>query len=401
MRRRMPRGAAVLVLLLALSLGGTGCESWRLSRPPPGRDVHVTIPSYQYFTLPSGLTVIVKEHRHLPRVAIALSIRIGTAAEPPERPGLFQLALGLLVRGNHALDRALDPLGTSLQWSADEEGTLLSFSVAPEDVKPALMALARHIQIPPLDLGTLGRERERDAASLAAEKADPRSLAVLALMRSIYGAEHPMVKNRMRTPVDLEKIGVEDLTHFYQSFLGPRNVALVVSGNLSAAEVQELVRDAFGGWDRKVLEAPAMPPPSPSPRSRVVLVPKSTVVGAALAVGGVGVPRGHADEHPLRLAIAILSGRLSAQLREERGVTYGISTSVVNGQRGGHFLLRTQVRGSATEDSLEEIISQALGTQYAPASWRNLPLIRANEMLWLTRDFGSLHGDAMGGRGSS
>lgn len=383
--------------LLTFLFTAAGCESWRMTRPPPGRDVTVTLPVYDTFTLPSGLTVVVSERRHLPRVVITLALRIGLGAEPPERPGLMPLAMGLLAHANEGTHRALDALGTGLGWDSDADGTRLSVTVAAEDVRPALLALAQLLQSPRLDPAQLEKERRQAARRLESYRSSPEKLAAFGLLRSLYGLEHPWPKLWTRDPHELERVTIEDVARLYQQFLGPCTTAVILSGSLRTDEAKALLTDVFGSWIRPCTEAPALPPPAPDPQRRLVLVPRRGLSGVVLAVGGVGVPRGHADEHPLRLAVAILGGRLHSRLREDQGVTYGVDESVISWERGGHFQLQTLVRGDATQDSLEEIIGQAIRAQHAPMSWRNIPLLRAREIWMLTSRFGSLYGDADAG----
>lgn len=363
----MSAGALARLAVLCCALGAAGCvgESWRGIRPSPATEVAVRTPAYQVQVLDSGVTLVVYEGRALPLCSVQLAVRAGAAAA---EAGVAQLTYDLLRDGTEARDgvalaEAFDAIGASPQSLTTADGGFLSVQVLPAHVEQAVALLAEMIRRPRFAPEDLEERRAQLLEELAAQAGSPALLASRALQHLIYDSGDAAAPGRhpygaAPTPEGLRRIGRADVLRFYHRRVGPRNVALILTGLVSPADAATYARRYLGDW-RAPSEDPGAPPPPPlRPRREVVIVPKPGLVQTRLAIGRAAVAAGDPAEQALRVASVLYGDRLSWELREEQGYTYGASSGLVLHRGVGYLAASTSVRADATGAALREALEQ-------------------------------------------
>src|SRR6185295_11317985 len=152
-----------------------------------------------------------------------------------------------------------------------------------------------------------------------------------------------------------------DLEAFWRRHYVPGNAALVVSGDITEAELRALAQRAFGDWRQGAGAAAALPGPQFAP-ARVVLVDKPGAPSTAIAVARPGPPRNTPDYAALQVMNAALGGlftsRINLNLREVHGYTYGAGSDFSFRRGGGPFAISTTVRGDVTGAALTEVLRE-------------------------------------------
>jgi zinc protease len=169
----------------------------------------------------------------------------------------------------------------------------------------------------------------------------------------IYPPEHPYGRP-LPTDAQIDAIGLEDVRRFHATFYRANNAFLVISGDITAAQARPLVERAFAAWPAAELRDL---PPNPLnrftryelPRELVVhLVDRPEATQATIRVGNLALPRNHEDWAALAVANQILGGasssRLFQDLREQRSLTYGVYSTVGEGQVPAPFIIETETR---------------------------------------------------------
>jgi zinc protease len=205
------------------------------------------------------------------------------------------------------------------------------------------------------------RQRASRLGSLAQQRENPNAVAEAATFAALYGPAHPYGYTELGAEASNKAITREDLQKFFSENFVPNNAALVVSGQISAADLRPLVEKAFGDWQRG--SPAAKPPGAPqTTAARLVLVDKPGAPQTQLRVALIGAPRATPDYEAINVMNEELGGlfssRINLNLREEHGYTYGASSQFVFRQSAGPFYVRSGVRTDVTAPAVTEILKE-------------------------------------------
>ena len=282
MRSRTPvaraaRATQVAAFALALALS----PSNDLHAQPTTSDVRVAssptleIP-FEKITLPNGLVVIVSEDHTVPTVATNLMVKVGSRHEPAKRTGFAHLFEHLMFMGTERVptgvfDERMESVGGSNNaWTSEDRTNY--HDVAPSHAWPLLLwleadrfeAVGRTMTAEKLETQRKIVRNERRQRT----ENEPYGKVDLRLSELLYPPTHPYHHPVIGSHEDLEAATVDDVKRFFADWYAPNNLALVVAGDVPAAEVKARVEAHFGGLPR--VETPAAPPASPAKLNGVV-----------------------------------------------------------------------------------------------------------------------------------
>jgi zinc protease len=158
---------------------------------------------------------------------------------------------------------------------------------------------------------------------------------------------------------------------FWKQNFVPNNAALVVSGDISMADLKSLAEKAFGGWSRGTPAQPALGAPATTP-AKIVLVDKPGTNQTQVRVATIGAARSSPDFRPMQVMNMALGGlfasRINMNLREVHAYTYGANSQFVFRRSPGPFQVASSVRIDATAPALTEIFKEIRGMAEKPMS---------------------------------
>lgn len=280
-------------------------------------------------TSPGGITAWLAEDHTVPIVALDADVLGGTALDPEGREGVMALMAGLLTEGAGereatAFAAAAGEIGAGFSLDAVRDAIHISAQMLAESTGPAVALLADALQAPRFDAEPFARVRNAMQANLAQEALDPDSVASRAAAAALF-PDHPY--GRSPTPASLDAIGAADLRAAWRSGLVRDRLTVAVAGAISPEALAPLL-------DRLFAELPLSDRPLPGP-----VVPR---LGGGVAVVGMDAPQsvirfaqpGIALDDPDLLPAMVLDqivgggfgSRLTSELRERRGLTYGVAT---------------------------------------------------------------------------
>ena len=153
---------------------------------------------------------------------------------------------------------------------------------------------------------------------------------------------------------------------FYESYLRPNNAALIVVGDVKPDQLVPKLEKAFANW--KSGHVPAVDvsaAPVQRDKGAIYLVDRPGSVQSIIQIGQVGVPRSSPDYFPLFVMNRILGGasgaRINLNLREDKGYTYGASSSFSFRRGAGPFTAAAPVQGFSTKESVAEFLKEIRG----------------------------------------
>lgn len=163
---------------------------------------------------------------------------------------------------------------------------------------------------------------------------------------------------------DYRALQQSELLHFYKSNYNLANCQIIVSGKVSDAIIA-LINKKVGAIK---LTASQLMQPDVAIKTIKPLAPikqhikKENAVQSAIRIGKIMVNRKHADYKKLTILNTVLGGyfgsRLMSNIREDKGYTYGIGSSMISNLYAGNFVLATEVGSEVCNAALDEIYKE-------------------------------------------
>lgn len=176
----------------------------------------------------------------------------------------------------------------------------------------------------------------------------------------LFGEKHPYGVD-VKTE-DFSHVTRELLIDFYNAHYHPGNCTIVVSGSLPE-NILEILNAHFGqkDWTGGAPAAKAFEP-FDTTRQRKILIEKDDAIQSAIRIGRVLFNKTHPDYFKFQVLNTILGGyfgsRLMANIREDKGYTYGIGSGLASLVNAGYFYISAEVGADVTKDALKEIYKE-------------------------------------------
>ena len=339
----------------------------RAKQPPFGVDRAYVAPQVKTAKLENGLEVFVVERKELPKVAVTLSTKTGSVADPADKAGLARLAYEAMARGTktrQALDieTALGDLGTAIQAGPSREFSTISLEVLKRNVVPALAIFADVTRNPTYPQAEIDREKKITLDAIAQQLNDPNAIANRVRNLVMFGANHPYGRPSFGFTSTVTQITPADLSQFHDTYVKPANSALIFSGDITLAEATELARQHFGSWTGAPPAPINIPAPQPLGTGKVILVDKPDAA-QTVVLEIVNAPQRKSDEfYAFNLADAVWGGgfqtRLNLNLREDKGYSYGAFSSPIQYSKASIWVASGGVQTNKTKESVVEFVNE-------------------------------------------
>jgi zinc protease len=339
--------------------------------------LRVKLPRAQEGALSNGLRVYLLEDHALPTFYVSIVIRGGGLADPPDRRGLAmvtaaQLREGTKSRTSREIAEQLATLGASFSASASPSSGETSAAVSGlvEHIDAALAIAADVIRNPTFPQSELDKFKSRFAAQLQYQRSLPSFLAQEQFMSALYGG-HPGGLIVPPTEV-IAALTSADLAKYHAETYRAGNAFVLAHGDIALKDLLAKLERTFGSWEKGTpLSLPRLPLEE-TEAARVFLLDRPGSVQTSLRVGALGIERIHDDYFPLLVMNHILGGgpasRLFRNLREDKGYTYGISSSFGGTTFKGPIAVGTDVRTEVTADAMRELMSELTRIAEEPVS---------------------------------
>lgn len=341
----------------------------------------VKLPRPQEADLSNGLHLIVLEDRHLPQISFQIIIRgAGGYFDPADKIGLASYTAQLLREGTKTrtspqISEALETMSANLNVGAGLSDTAATISGGSlTENFDALMDLTADVLLnPALAPAEWDRLKTRSKAGLMQNRTNPNFLASETFNRVVFGT-HPAGRISA-TAKDLDAITPESLVEFHKTRYVPDHAAIAFAGDISLAEARKLVETKLAGWKKAGVAKATVMNPEPIGPAKVLLVARPGSVQTTLMVGTQSMVRTDQDYIALTVANRVLGatmGRLFRHLREEKGYTYGIGSTVVAPEYRGSWFASTSVRTDVTEPALTDLLAEIAELRDTPVPGNEL-----------------------------
>lgn len=295
----------------------------------------------QQITSPGGIKAWLVEDHSIPFTALTLMFKGGASLDAPDKRGAINLMTALLEEGAGEMNsvqfaEAAEALATSARFNVSDDALVVSTRALTENRDQAAELLRQALTEPRFDPDAVERVRAQVQSVIRSEATDPESIAAKELARQAWGA-HPYATSTNGTAESVGALSRDDLIDAKNRILARDRVVVAASGDIDAKELGLLIDKVLGGLP----ETGSAPLPDPAVLG---LTGGVTVIDwdspqTVVTFAQPGLPMSDPDYFAAVIADHILGGggfssRLMDEIREKRGLTYGVGTGLANGVYG-------------------------------------------------------------------
>ena len=308
---------------------------------------------------PAGIEAWLVREQAVPLVTLNYSFHGGSTQDPAGKAGTANLAADLLDEGAGDLD------GQTFHERLESHAIELSFQVGRDEFHGSLRSLNEHreeafdllrlaLTAPRFDAEAVERVRRQSVAGLQRDITNPNNIASRRWWATAF-PDHPYGRETKGTLESVPTIAIEDLRDYVRRVFTRNELTVSIVGDVDAKTAGELIDRAFAKLPAKNdLKPVANVTPSGLGRRIVVNL---DVPQAVVTFGGLGLARNDPDFMAGYIVNHILGGgsfssRLYKEVREKRGLAYGVSDSLVWFKRAAVVIGGTATRADRTGEAL-------------------------------------------------
>lgn len=322
----------------------------------------------QAWHTPSGAKVLFVQSDAIPMLDVRIEFDAGSRYDPVDKAGLAALTADMLDTGALAVgaqpalsesqiaDRFAD-VGAQQSISAGRDYATVSLRtlIAADALRAAIDTLAQCLQHPSFPEAVLTREKGRLIAGIQEADTKPEVIAQKALWRLMYGA-HPYGVSA--SPHSVAAIERTDIAGFYRDAYSARHAVIALVGAITRDQAEQIAKQLSAALPTGGALTD-LPPVRPLSAAQSVDL-THPAEQAHILMGQPAIARNDPDYFPLLVGNYILGGggfvsRLTQEVREQRGLTYGVSSQFMPLRQAGPFLIGLQTRRDRAAQALQVV----------------------------------------------
>jgi predicted Zn-dependent peptidase len=251
-------------------------------------------------------------------------------------------------------------LGATIHASASIDAASLAGATLSKHLPKFLELFADVAMNPAFPKADFERVQDERLVTLLQQRDQPQAIASKAFAPVFWG-KHPYGHYLLGDEAAVKAMTPKDLAAFHERYWRPNDAELVVVGDVSEAELRELLQRTLGPWKPGRKVAPLPPAPAAAPH-RTVVLEKADAPQAYLLLGMPGLPRSSPDFVPATVAFQVLGGGMSSRLfrnlREDKGYTYGVYSRGDARKLAGVSFVVGSVKADVTGASVKELLAE-------------------------------------------
>ncbi|MDW3118181.1 MAG: pitrilysin family protein [Roseovarius pacificus] len=315
-------------------------------------------------TTPGGIDAWLVEEHSIPFVALELRFQGGTSLDPDGKEGLTSLMVGLLEEGAGDMDarsfaREAEALAASFNYDASDDTVGISARFLSENRDQAVALLRESLINPTFEQSAIDRVRGQVNSIIRSNQKDPRDIAGDAFAKLVYG-DHPYGRPEFGTLESVANLTRDDIVAAHKAALTRERLYVSAVGDITEDELATLL-------DKLLLDLPETGPDMPGAADinlpgGVEIVDYDTPQSVVM-FGQPGIDRDDPDFFAAYVLNHILGGgsfesRLMNEVREKRGLTYGVYSYLVDKENAQLWLGSVASANSRVAEAINVISAE-------------------------------------------
>lgn len=333
----------------------------RSVEPPYGESPQLAIPEVWEGSLANGLKVHGIENNELPLVQFNLEIKGGLLLESTDKVGVSSLLATLMTKGTanktpEELEEAIDELGASIRINGGRESIQISGNSLARNFEATLALVEEMLLEPRWDETEFELAKQSSLSQINQQSANPNFIASNTFNKVIYGDDHILSFSNNGTAESVNSITLDDLKTYYEANFSPSISSFRIVGSINKNEAMSQLSSLEENWEQKEVTFPELETPESVSSSRVYFYDVPDAKQSVVNIGYYALAETKEDYYPATVMNYILGGggfasRLTQELREGKGYTYGIGSRFSGSDIPGTFSVSSSVRTNVTYES--------------------------------------------------
>lgn len=315
----------------------------------------------QQVTSPQGLRAWLVEDHGIPFTALQIRFTGGTSLDAQGKRGAVNLMTALIEEGAADLDAqgfaaARDGLAASFQFSSNADGISVSAKFLTENRDKAVALLTDALSKPRFDQDAIDRVRAQVLAGIEADAKDPSSIAARLESARQFG-DHPYGTDESGTADSVNALTKDDILTAHAGALARDRVTIAAAGDISPDQLGAILDQILG----------ALPQTGAPLPERATLIEKGGITvqdfpspQSVVLFGHGGIRVDDPDFMAASIVNEIFGGarftaRLMTEVRDKRGLTYGIGTGLASMQYGELLSGQFQAANEKVAEAIEVV----------------------------------------------
>ena len=322
----------------------------------------INFPPVKAINLSNGIPLYVVNVGEQPVIKIEFSFEAGNWQETQNGVSLFTAKMiteGTSQHSSAQISEYFDKFGSFIEsgYGLDRANFIVyGLKKHLPSLLPMVQELLQDSVFPEKELDSL-KNIQLNSLQVNSEKTS--FIANKTFRKTIFGNVHPY--GNSMDEASIEAINQEGLLNFYRNYWQEKPFKIFLSGNISDVEI-DLIEQYFGGLKisqaaEKKLFVSSIPTVSEN-----IVIEKEGAIQSSIRIGKYLMTRKHPDYFQMLLLNEILGGyfgsRLMKNIREEKGLTYGISSNLALFTQAGYFVIGTDVKREFTQQTIDEIYKE-------------------------------------------
>jgi zinc protease len=308
-----------------------------------------------------GVTAWLVEDYTVPIVTIRFSFSGGSTQDPQGKEGLSELMSALFDEGagefdSNTFQTKLDDAGAEMRFGAARDTIFGSMRMLAEKKDEAFALLRLAVEQPRFDAAPIDRIRAQMVSGIVANQRDPETAAQVKWAEALYGT-HPYARPDEGTEKTLAAITADDLRAYHKAVFARDNLNVAIVGAIDAEAVKQELDRLFGDLPEK---SDLRPVQKVDLKLGQEVRVDYDLPQTSLQLAYPGVPRDAPDFFAAYLMNHILGGgtftsRLFDEVRDKRGLAYGVDSSLVTHEYSSGLVISTATRPDRASETLAVI----------------------------------------------
>ncbi len=308
---------------------------------------------------PGGLEAWLVEEHAIPLVTLNIGFRAGGVNDPAGKDGLASMLSSLLDEGagdmeSLAFQKRLEELAIRMGFSAGRDTFSASLNTLSKNKDEAFALLKLALMEPRFDEEAVERVRDQFLVAHERQEEDPQTISNRTWYEKAFG-DHPYARRALGTGDTIKSITKEDLQNYLKTYLARDRMFIAVVGDIDAETLSRMLDETLGD----------LPATSPAISEDVleientgdVSVVERDIPQSVITFGTRGLLRDDPDFMPAYVMNYVLGGggfasRLMEEVREKRGLTYGIYTYLLPLDQAGLYMGQVSTENAKAGETL-------------------------------------------------
>ena len=311
---------------------------------------------------PGGIEVWLVRDPAVPVVAVEFAMLGSASQDPADKPGVANMVASTIDEGAGPLDASafhdkVERKAIELSFRAGRDYFRGTMRTLKENRDEAFDCLRLSLNEPRFDPESVERIRAQLVSRVQRESMNPNDMANRHWWATAFPG-HPYGRPVEGTVDSLSRITIDDLKFYTRHIMARGNLKIAVVGDIDAETTGKLIDRTFGNLPTKA-ELTPVPAIVPQGLGRKIVI-KLDVPQAVVNFGAPGISRSDPDFMAAYIVNHILGGgsfssRLYREVREKRGLAYGVSDTLIWLDHTALILGSTATRADATGQTIEII----------------------------------------------